>query len=163
MTERNWSDDEIVTLRQLWTQDDPQLSTAEIGRRMRRSKDSVVGKAGRVGLPGRPSPIERRTEWVYSERRKGKAPAPKVTLPPVGFPAAASPEPRAAPIRSIEPAPVRPTPTVRAIRSARTCQFIVCDRPLRFCGAEVEARSLCADHFGRCYSKSRPVNAGAEA
>lgn len=35
------------------------LSTAEIGRRLGISKNSVISKARRIGLPGRPSPIIR--------------------------------------------------------------------------------------------------------
>ena len=47
-------------LRELWTAE-PRLSTAEIGRRMRPplTKNSVVGLADRMGLPGRESPIAR--------------------------------------------------------------------------------------------------------
>lgn len=50
----NWTDENIETLRQLWAEGH---STAEIGRRMRCSKNAVVGKAHRLGLTPRPSPI----------------------------------------------------------------------------------------------------------
>jgi len=51
-----WTDDAIIRLRSLW---DEGLSTAEIGRRLNISKNSVVGKAHRLDLPARPSPIRR--------------------------------------------------------------------------------------------------------
>lgn len=51
-----WTDEIITRLRQLW---DEGLSTAEIGRRLGISKNSVVGKAHRLDLPARPSPIRR--------------------------------------------------------------------------------------------------------
>jgi GcrA cell cycle regulator len=50
----NWTDDDIQRLRTLWAEGH---STAEIGRRMGVSKNAIVGKAHRLDLPGRPSPI----------------------------------------------------------------------------------------------------------
>jgi GcrA cell cycle regulator len=52
--EFEWTDDRIRKLRQLWSEGH---STAEIGRRMGISKNAVVGKAHRLDLPARPSPI----------------------------------------------------------------------------------------------------------
>lgn len=51
-----WSVEAIDRLRALWAEG---LSTAEIGRRMGISKNAVVGKAHRLNLPARPSPIRR--------------------------------------------------------------------------------------------------------
>ena len=51
-----WNDETIARLRELWAEG---LSTAEIGRRMSVSKNAVVGKAHRLNLPPRPSPIRR--------------------------------------------------------------------------------------------------------
>ena len=50
----DWTADAVARLRAFW-QDEH--STAEIGRRMGISKNAVVGKAHRLGLPPRPSPI----------------------------------------------------------------------------------------------------------
>jgi GcrA cell cycle regulator len=52
-----WNDDTIGRLRALWAEG---LSTAEIGRRMGVSKNAVVGKAHRLNLAARPSPIRHR-------------------------------------------------------------------------------------------------------
>lgn len=50
----NWSDDDTETLRRLW---DEGHSGAEIARRMNTTKNAVVGRAHRMQLPSRPSPI----------------------------------------------------------------------------------------------------------
>lgn len=52
-----WPEARVAQLRALWVEG---LSTAQIGRRMGLSKNSVVGKVGRLGLPGRASPIKPR-------------------------------------------------------------------------------------------------------
>lgn len=51
-----WNEEIVARLRELWTQG---LSTAEIGRHLNVTKNAVVGKAHRLGLEGRPSPIRR--------------------------------------------------------------------------------------------------------
>jgi GcrA cell cycle regulator len=53
-SEFEWTDDTVRKLRQLWFEGH---STAEIGRRMGVTKNAVVGKAHRLDLPARPSPI----------------------------------------------------------------------------------------------------------
>lgn len=49
-----WTDEIISRLQTLWQEG---LSTAEIGRQLSITKNAVVGKAHRLGLPPRPSPI----------------------------------------------------------------------------------------------------------
>lgn len=49
-----WTDEIITRLQTLWQEG---LSTAEIGRQLSITKNAVVGKAHRLGLPPRPSPI----------------------------------------------------------------------------------------------------------
>jgi GcrA cell cycle regulator len=51
-----WTYDTILLLRTLWSEG---LSTAEIGRRIGVSKNAIVGKAHRLDLDARPSPIRR--------------------------------------------------------------------------------------------------------
>jgi len=50
----DWPAERIVALRALWAEG---LSTAEIGTRLGVSKNTVIGKAHRLHLPARPSPI----------------------------------------------------------------------------------------------------------
>jgi GcrA cell cycle regulator len=51
-----WNDEKINRLKKLWSEG---LTTGEIGKRLSVSKNAVVGKAHRLGLKGRPSPIKR--------------------------------------------------------------------------------------------------------
>ena len=52
----HWTDSRIARLKLLWAEGH---STAEIGRRMKCGKNAVIGKARRLGLIARPSPIKR--------------------------------------------------------------------------------------------------------
>ncbi len=51
-----WTAERIAELERLWATG---ATTAEIGRMLNVSKNAVVGKSHRLGLPGRPSPIKR--------------------------------------------------------------------------------------------------------
>jgi GcrA cell cycle regulator len=51
-----WTQDLVTQLSALWKEG---LSTAEIGRRLNISKNAVVGKAHRLMLDPRPSPLKR--------------------------------------------------------------------------------------------------------
>lgn len=75
-----WTEDVIIRLRLLW---DEGHSTAEIGRRLGVSKNAIVGKAHRLDLPARPSPIRREPAAADAART---APARRLegsTLPPL--------------------------------------------------------------------------------
>lgn len=67
-----WNTETIWLLRDLW---EPGHSTPEIGRRLGCSKNSIVGKAHRLNLESRPSPIRRDLTTPAAPR-----PAPRVTL-----------------------------------------------------------------------------------
>lgn len=54
-----WTDEKKHRLRGLWA--DPAMSCAAIGRELGFSKNAVVGKAHRLGLPPRESPIQGHT------------------------------------------------------------------------------------------------------
>lgn len=158
-----WNEESIARLRALWAEG---LSTAEIGRRMAISKNAVVGKAHRLNLPPRPSPI----------RREGAAGAPRQamprrvtgpTLPPL--PAAATPAPSLAttPI-SPPPAPAPSLPRVVASRPASTTFRAIrpqsCCWPIgepgtksfRFCDSEATtSKPYCSEHAALAYVKVR--------
>ena len=51
-----WTDEQVEELKRLW---DKGLTTGEIGKVLGVSKNAVVGKAHRLGLNSRPSPIRR--------------------------------------------------------------------------------------------------------
>lgn len=71
----DWTAEAIDQLRAFWAEGQ---STAEIGRRMGITKNAVVGKAHRLELPARPSPI-RRDDTIAASRpaasRQSAAPA----------------------------------------------------------------------------------------
>ena len=50
----SWNDEKIGQLKRLWKDG---LTTSEIGKKLGISKNAVVGKAHRLSLEGRPSPI----------------------------------------------------------------------------------------------------------
>lgn len=64
-----WNDERLEKLKELWTQG---LSISQIGEALGVSRNAIAGKAHRMGLPKRPSPISRT-----------KAEKPKVVMPEV--------------------------------------------------------------------------------
>jgi GcrA cell cycle regulator len=60
---RPWTTDEVAVLRQEWALGTP---TQAIGRLLGRPKDAVIGKAHRLDLPARPSPIRPSTHWAIA-------------------------------------------------------------------------------------------------
>ena len=110
----------IQRLRAFWTEG---LSTAEIGRRLGVSKNAVVGKAHRLDLTARPSPIrwEAGAETTRRRnRRPAEAPRPDgPTLPPLSstvppVPPVVAPPVLAvpAPAAAVAAPPVAPVPVV---------------------------------------------------
>ncbi len=75
-----WNEDVIGRLRELWAEGH---STAEIGRRLGVSKNAIVGKAHRLELPARPSPIRRENSEPNAERRAPPRRVEGPTLPPL--------------------------------------------------------------------------------
>jgi len=75
-----WTEETIARLRDLWQQG---LSTAEIGRQLSVTKNAVVGKAHRLGLKPRPSPIRRAAKTA-------SAPAATTAASPAAEPVAES-------------------------------------------------------------------------
>ena len=71
-----WDDNNVAKLRDLWDQG---LPTAQIGKLLGFTKNAVVGKAHRIGLERRPSPIRRTA--VKPDRKKARSPVmPKLNF-----------------------------------------------------------------------------------
>jgi len=103
-----WTEESISRLRALWQEG---LSTAEIGRRMQISKNAVVGKAHRLTLPPRPSPIRKSPEGRVArpESIRPRAARPEPARLDPTRPAIAHPEaPRPDPVSVVSPQPPRP-------------------------------------------------------
>lgn len=161
-----WNEDTISRLRALW---DEGLSTAEIGRRLGITKNAVVGKAHRLTLPARPSPIRREAGQAVPRR-----PAPRrmvgPTLPPMDALPPRAAEPAAVPVpRPVEAPPMpaaAPALVLRAVPLApRTGSRVsACCWPIgepgtpsfHFCSdAAVPGRPYCAGHVAIAYVKVR--------
>ena len=71
-----WNESNVERLRELWDQG---LPTAQIGKLLGFTKNAVVGKAHRIGLERRPSPIRRTA--VKPDRKKARSP----TIPKLNF------------------------------------------------------------------------------
>ena len=71
-----WDENNVKKLRDLWDQG---LPTAQIGKLLGFTKNAVVGKAHRIGLERRPSPIRRTA--VKPDRKKARSPVmPKLNF-----------------------------------------------------------------------------------
>ena len=71
-----WDENNVSKLRELWDQG---LPTAQIGKLLGFTKNAVVGKAHRIGLERRPSPIRRTA--VKPDRKKARSPVmPKLNF-----------------------------------------------------------------------------------
>jgi GcrA cell cycle regulator len=78
-----WNEESIARLRAFWAEG---LSTAEIGRRMGVSKNAIVGKAHRLNLAARPSPIRRDGAGGGAPRRPAARRVIGATLPSLSAP-----------------------------------------------------------------------------
>ena len=153
----DWSENAVARLRELWSEGH---STAEIGRRLGVSKNAVVGKAHRLDLSARPSPIKGGAP-IGSQPRQAKVipkltdmvPLPSCAPTPCEAAAAARREPR--PPR----APVAPVARNLAVSRTETCcwpigspghpGFQYCDTPA------LVGKPYCEDHANVAYRTVR--------
>lgn len=159
-----WTEETIDRLRALWAEGH---STAEIGRRMGVSKNAVVGKAHRLSLTARPSPIRRDGEKSKRRRLPRRTQGP--TLPALSATSAPMPPPelpRLSPRLDghlIE----RPTPVLRAVPSIAArpggrvtpCCWPIGEpgtRSFRFCDDDsLAGKPYCEQHAALAYVKVR--------
>jgi GcrA cell cycle regulator len=157
-----WAEETIVRLRALW---DEGLSTAEIGRRLGVSKNAVVGKAHRLDLPARPSPI-RRDGSGAAPRRSAPRRLAGPTLPPLSSTSPVTGSgggPIMLPQMVRKPPPL-PPPARVAPPAPRYGRVVTCCWPLgepgtrsfRFCDVASEpGKPYCSDHVKLAYVKVR--------
>jgi GcrA cell cycle regulator len=148
-----WTAKAIDLLRALWAEGH---STAEIGRRMGVTKNAIVGKAHRLDLPARPSPIRKQEAGGSSAAPRRRPSVREAALParrivPQPQPAAPPPPAAAAPVA----AAVRPFPRA----SMRSCCWPIGEpgaRDFRFCAAEADpGKPYCASHVAVAYVRVR--------
>lgn len=152
-----WTDERIDQLRKLWDQG---LSASAIGKQLGVSKNAVVGKAHRLKLPARPSPIRKGARPPV--RRMAVLPKPlgaphQRVVPPPSLERVVE---RAPPERPTLPTPRAPQqnvgPTRRAAaRGIKSCLWPIGDpgaNDFHFCNAEVvPGKSYCSEHCARAY------------
>lgn len=145
----DWTKETIARLRAYW---DEGLSTAEIGWRLGLSKNAIVGKAHRLHLPPRPSPIRPEGSGRRpSKHRRSRKDRP--SLPPLRSVADDTAPPRPS-VPTPAPAPAMPAAPVFVRRVSRdpccwpigepgTRSYRTCEAPAKpgkpYCGEHAEA------------------------
>lgn len=152
----DWTPEQINQLTRMWNEG---LSTAEIGKHLGISKNAVVGKAHRLHLAARPSPIRRTGPRPAVVR----APAQPRPVQQQQQQAQQSPAPRPvpAPVAVARPA----APRVLEL-SSQTCRWPIGhpgDAGFRFCTEHaLQGKPYCAEHSALAYVK-KPAKAGEAA
>lgn len=170
-----WAKETIVRLRALW---DEGHSTSQIALRLGVSKNAVVGKAHRLDLPARPSPIKRDgaptppSQSPPSQSRPGRPRrlSPRATtLPPLS---SAVPTPHIPPPPPPDPEPPMSPPVVARVEQpviARIhrkrrhdgtgCCFPIGEpgtKTFRYCDADLDVTGeYCPDHHRLTVQKVR--------
>jgi GcrA cell cycle regulator len=171
-----WDEETIRLLRDLWTQG---LSTAEIGRRLGVSKNAIVGKAHRLELDARPSPIRRDAVKPVTERPPAYPRVAGPTLPPLAsanIPSVPSlPSSNVQPLRPAPligprpmppvlaaapaPRPAMPSAPIQSRRSAPSCCWPIGEpgtKTFRFCDdSSVHGKPYCDEHAKLAYVRVR--------
>ncbi len=139
----SWNEANVARLRELWDQG---LPTAQIGKLLGFTKNAVVGKAHRIGLERRPSPIRRTA--VKPDRKKARSP----TIPKLNF------ETSKEEIKEIPNIQQSFQPVVKnlfANRSKRGCEWPEGhpdESDFKFCGKErFEDKPYCLNHCAIAY------------
>jgi len=143
-----WTDERISELTKLWNDG---LSTAEIGKMLGISKNAVVGKAHRLRLSARPSPI----------RRMAVRPAAPRMPRAVRTPALPQSATMSAPVAVATPVVARPRVEVPAVQlSNQRCMWPVGhpgDGDFHFCGDRaLIGKPYCVAHCAVAYVKAKP-------
>ena len=145
MTPAPWSDEQIADLDRLWRRG---ATAGEIGRALGKTKNSVIGKAHRLKLPGRPSPIglTRADLDKATARALEAAPAPKPK------PARLKPAIKVATPKKRRPAPTAAPAQRNAKAIDRPCRWPMWDDIVthKYCGKRRQTgSSYCPAHHAK--------------
>jgi GcrA cell cycle regulator len=103
----SWTDERIDRLKELWTKG---MTASQIADELGGvSRNAVIGKAHRLGLQSRPSPVKPNEPEVA--KPKGKAAAPPVEEPAEPVKAAPAPQPDPEPASQPSASPPEPAPS----------------------------------------------------
>jgi GcrA cell cycle regulator len=166
----DWNDVATRKLSDLWADGH---STAEIGRRIGVSKHAIIGKAHRLDLPARPSPVRRGGHQAVTAPKRTPLVKQVCTLPSL----AAAPVPASVTASSTVPLAdtgnedaAAPAPSRRSMarRDRSQCCWPIGEpgQPgFRFCDAPLTARApYCEEHARKAYLRPpRRPREGLEA
>ena len=157
-TDIQWTDERIEQLRADW---DEGLTCGAIGRKRGWSKNAIVGKARRLGLAERPSPIVRRGDPArpYAHRPRLR-PIPLPSFVTLATPPPVIEAPLAEPKE--EEMVRKPQSRKRVAETGLTCQYIqgdnhktwmMCGKPTVWSWRTFERvrAPYCAEHCAVCY------------
>ena len=158
-----WTDVKVTRLRALW---DEGLKTVAIGAELGLSKNAIVGKAHRLGLAARPSPIKTGEGFRPSRVPRPRPPKLAEILPLTTVPATPARTRHAlasAPMVANDTRPPRAAGTERAFPAggADACCWPI-GHPgtsaFRFCEqARLPAKPYCEAHAARAYVPPPPT------
>ncbi len=150
----DWTQERITELTRFWNDG---LSTAEIGKLLGITKNAVVGKAHRLRLASRPSPIRRMAARPLTPRVPRE---PRVTTMPA-LPQTAAMGATRSMMPAPQPAPVKArieTPVLQL--SNQRCMWPVGhpgEAEFHFCGERsLVGKPYCATHCAVAYVKTKP-------
>lgn len=133
-----WTDERVALLRQYWDEGRSASQIAELlGEKL--SRNAVIGKAHRLGLAARPSPLKTaksaasaagNTPARTAAASAPAAPAPATPAEPVKKPAAVAPAPVVPVAAAPSPEPAAPIPSAPPRRPAPVADAAV-SRPVR--------------------------------
>ena len=158
----DWDPHTITQLRDLWGQG---LTTAVIGQRLNVSKNAVVGKAHRLKLPPRPSPIRRAGEAGRIESKTSRPPQKRLTRILLGTEAGSAPPavifapltPAALPKLPSLPTAEHPSRRTGHSLTVRQCSWPIGDPGMpsfHFCASDAElGKPYCREHCGIAYRR----------
>ena len=137
-----WNESNVERLRELWDQG---LPTAQIGKLLGFTKNAVVGKAHRIGLERRPSPIRRTA--VKPDRKKARSPI----VPTLKFEASKEESKEIVKHQTFQPA----VKNLFANHIKRGCEWPEGhpdESDFKFCGKDrFEDKPYCIDHCAIAY------------
>jgi len=162
------SDDQIELLKKLWADG---WTASKIGAKLGVSRNTVIGRAHRMKLAKRPSPIKSRDPAATAEKRQRSIAGNSQhggAAKRVAAVREAALRPAPSPVRTAAPVGVKPPrsfPVPLKASPFRTCQYLHGEAKLRnFCGAPtVAGHSYCAPHYIACHQKLEPVEQPAES
>jgi GcrA cell cycle regulator len=120
----SWTDDRIETLRSMWEKG---MTASQIAESLGEvSRNAVIGKAHRLGLQSRPSPVKANEEGDSAPAAPAPAPAKRAEAPrPAPAPVAAAPVAApATPTDSAAPSDTPPAPPPPILRSVGPGGFL---------------------------------------